>query len=223
MTFILPSHEQIWPTKLLTRRLEEYVRDGIVPSTDRASALRVTGVQVLATVLAQQVDLGPPNIDPRYYVGTCFHESGCSNEWDTEIATASSPNGFQSVGAYQIGEEEAQTYGFQLIDMLDLAKATVCMIKLAEHNRSALRKFAGFDDTASDPDYADLQGVVWKGGTMRAYLAIAHNHGLGYAQKTIKTYGMDWGRYQARNPTDNIVQHLYGEDCVTGGPFYPRP
>lgn len=223
MTLVLPQHEQLFSSKLLPHRLEEYVHDGFAPTQDRAAGAKfVTGAQTLAAVQTAQAATGLANIDPRYFVGTCFHEAGCSNEWDTEVATASDPTGFQSVGAYQIGDEEARAYGFQLADMLDFTKATACMIKLAERNRTALRTYAGIAIGAPDPDYTDAAGKLWTAGTMRAYLAIAHNHGLGYAQLTIRSYGMDWAAYQRRNPTDNIVVHLYGEDCVTGGPCWPR-
>ncbi len=222
MTLVLPVHEQLYPSKLLPHRLEEYVLDDAPPTQDRRTgAVLLTGAQVLAAVQAAQASLGLTNIDPRYFVGTCFHEAGCTNEWDTEVATASSPSGFQSVGAYQIGDEEARTYGFQLSDMLDFDKATACMIQLAEHNRTVLRGYAKLAPDASDPDYTDAQGNTWNGGTMRAYLAIAHNHGLGFARMTIANHGMDWARYKQRNPTDNIVAHRYGEDCVTGGSYYP--
>jgi hypothetical protein len=223
VTLILPQHEQLFPDKLLPHRLEEYVHDGFAPTQDRqAGAKFLIGARVLVAAQAAQASTGLTNIDPRYFVGTCFHEAGCTNEWDTEIATASSPTGFQSVGAYQIGDEEARAYGFQLADMLDFDKATTCMVKLAERNRAALRSYAGIPAGAPDPDYTDPQGTAWAGGTMRAYLAIAHNHGLGYAQLTIRSYGMDWVSYKARNPIDRIVSGGYGEDCVTGGPCWPR-
>lgn len=219
----LPQHEQLWPNKLLPHRLEEYVMDdGSPPTQNRAFAKRVTGQHVLDAVIAAQQALGLNNIDPRYFVGTCFHEAGCANEWDTEVATPSCPPGFVSVGAFQIGEEEANRFGFQLKDMLDLSSSVSCMIKLAEYNRRQLRGYAAIGGpSVPDPDYTDDKGSFWVGGTMRAYLAIAHNHGLGYAAATIKNYGMDWGGYIKRNPLDNIVSHGYGQDCVTGGPYYP--
>jgi peptidoglycan hydrolase-like protein with peptidoglycan-binding domain len=222
VTRILPAHEQHYPDKLLTHRIEEYVfDDGRPPTTNRAYAQRVTGAQVVA---AFDVASGghPTSIDVRYYVATCFHESGLgTNEWDTEVATQSSPQGFVSVGAYQIGREEALRFGFALEDMLELDKATVCMVSLAEANRRALRAYANLPPVVPDPDYTDPSGAVWIGGSMRAYLAIAHNHGLGYAKQTILKYGIDWTSYKQRNPADKIVSHGYGEDCVTGGPYYP--
>lgn len=222
---IVPKHEQSYPTKLLPHRLEEYVRAaGLPPSQDRAFAIRVGGQEVFDAIEHAFVATGKFNaIDTRYFVGTVFHEAGAKNEWDTEIATSSSPSGFVSVGCYQIGEEEASRYGYSLEDMLDLDKASACMVNLANDNRMALRKYAGIAPGDPDPDYTDhTDGVVWKGGTMRAYLAIAHNHGLGYSKATITSYGMDWDAYRKRNPKDNIVAHGYGADCITGGPFYPH-
>lgn len=218
MAPVLPVHEQLYPSKLLPARLQEYVfTDGRPPTQNRTYAVRVTGQQVLDALAGTQTD-----IDPRYFVGTCFHEAGCSNEWDSEIATASSPSGFQSVGAYQIGDEEARRYGYALADMLDFNKATACMVKLANDNRTALRNYAKLAADAPDPDYTDPSGVVWKGGTMRAYLCLAHNHGCGFAQQTIARYGMDWAKYKERNPHDLVVAHDYGEDGVTGGQYYPH-
>lgn len=222
MVQVIPVHEQLYPSKLIPHRLEEYVfSDGRPPTQNRVYATRVSGQQAYDAIVKAQAELALANIDPRYYVGTCFHEAGCSNEWDTEVASPSCPAGFQSVGAYQIGDEEARRHGYVLADMLDFDKATACMVKLAESNRSKLRTFAKLAPSTPDPDYTDGHGTVWVGGTMRAYLAIAHNHGTGYARITIAQHGMDWAAYKTRNPTDNIVSHKYGEDCVTGGPQYP--
>ena len=220
----VPSHEQLFPTKLLPHRLEEYVLpDGQPPTQNRAYAQKVSGQQAYDTVVTIQAALSLASIDPRYFVATCFHEAGCVNEWDTEVASVSSPAGFQSVGAYQIGDEEARRYQYALTDMLDFEKATACMVKLAESNRNQLRLFAGLGVNDLDPDYTDERGTVWAGGTLRAYLAIAHNHGTGYARATIAQHGMNWAAYKSRNPTDNIVAHGYGEDCVTGGPQFASP
>jgi hypothetical protein len=219
---LYPQHEQHFPTKLLPHRIEEYVRsDGQFPTPDRRFAQMVTGQQVLEVVVKAQTRINLTNIDARYFVGTCFHEAGCVNEWDTEVATASCPPGFVSVGAYQIGDEEARRYGFRLEDMADLDKSTECMVRLAEDNRRGIRLAAGLAADVPDPDYTDPAGNVWKGGAMRAYLAIAHNHGMGYVKLTISRYKLDWPGFKQRNPTDNIVDHGYGEDCVTGGPQWP--
>jgi hypothetical protein len=222
MAIIYPRHEQHYPEHLVPKRLEEYVLDdGRPPTQNRAFAKKVTGQQVLAAIVKAQKATALTNIDPRYYVATCFHEAGCENEWDTEVATPSCTGGFVSVGAFQIGFEESSRFGFSLIDMLDLAKASMCIVRLAEANRLVIRRAAGLVDMAPDPDYVDPHGVLWKGGVMRAYLAIAHNKGAGFVRKTIKSYGLDWSAYKERNPTDNLVSHGYGEDCVTGGPHWP--
>lgn len=218
---IYPRHEQHFPDKVIQSRVEEYVRDGLPPTTDRRAAIMLTGRQVLDAVTAAQERLGLASIDPRYHVGTCFHEAGCLNEWDTEIATSSCPSGFVSVGPYQIGEEEARRYGFKLEDMTTLDKATECMVRMAEDNRRGLRAAAGLVGVAPDPDYVDAVGRSWPGGGMRAYLAIAHNKGMGFARLTVSRYRMDWPSYKERNPHDNVVDHGYGEDCVTGGPNWP--
>lgn len=185
-------------------------------------AARVTGQQVLDAVLRVQGKLNIKDVDPKYFVATVFHEAGCLNEWDTEIATASCPPGYVSVGAYQIGDEEAQFVGHALQDMLDLDASTECMVKLASVRRRTLRTAAKIPLDAPDPDYTDASGKLWTGGAMRAYLALAHNHGAGYATTTIANYGLNWGSYKVRNPSDNIVAHGYGEDCITGGPFWPE-
>ncbi len=218
---IYPRHEQHYPTNLLPSRVEEYVREGQPPTTDRKAAVPLTGQQVLDAVVKAQNQLGLTAIDPRYYVGTCFHEAGCLNEWDTEVATASCPPGFVSVGPYQIGDEEARRYGFHLEDMIDLDKATACMVRMSEDNRRSLRATASLSDRAPDPSYVDLSGQHWPGGMMRAYLAIAHNKGMGFARLTIQRFKMDWTSYKERNPTDDIVDHGYGDDCITGGPEWP--
>lgn len=218
----VPNHEQHYPDKLLPTRLEEYVLDSGPPTQNRLYAKKVTGQQVLDAVTAAQQASGLTSIDPKYFVGTCFHESGCTNEWDTEIASPSCPPGFVSVGAFQIGQEEAEHYGFQLADMLDLSKSAACMVKLAEFNRGRIRQAAKIQNSDPDPDYTDSSGKVWAGGTVRAYLAICHNHGVGYVTTTIQRYGLNWDAYKSRNPTDNIVSHSYGVDCITGGPMYPN-
>lgn len=220
MSILYPRHEQHYPDKLLPHRLEEYVRsDGSPPTQNRAYAKRVTGQQVVEAVLEAQQRLNMHNIDARYFVSTCFHEAGCENEWDTEVASPSCYEGFVSVGAFQIGKEEAQRHGYQLEDMLDLKLSAACMVQLAEWNRAQLRVAARLG-VLPDPDYLDGKGVLWKGGTMRAYLAIAHNHGVGFTRKTLAANGMDWDAYKRRNPQDKIVSHRYGEDCITGGPMW---
>lgn len=282
----VPSHPQLYPSNLIKHRIEEFVYDDGRPPTwnRKAAAKYVTGKEALAMVVATQARLAtlPPSpipnkgpvistIDPRYYVATLFHESGCKNEWDTEIASPTCLQGFVSVGAYQIGYEEAHHYGFTLLEMLDFGKATECMIRMAEDHRRNIRFFAGLKDGDPDPDYvveyasgvsptwspiylatdeskaptvgefvaahpdksedvpgpngAQLHRLTWIAGTMRAYLALAHNQGLGAAHLTIMKYKMNWTGYQQRNHAPiqhcGLVDHHYGHDCVWGGPYYP--
>lgn len=221
---IVPEHEQSWPSKLLRTRLQEYVLPDGPPTTDRRRAVYVKGQQVYDAVIKAQHAHEMREIDPRYFVGTCFHEAGCTNEWDTEIATKSCPEGFVSVGAFQIGHEEAKAYGFELADMLDLEKASSCMVQMAQHNLSQIIAAAAMAAGRGKSNAFDCEegGELWTNGGLRAYLAIAHNHGVGYVRATIANYGLDWGRYKQRNPTDHIVDHGYGTDCVTGGTWFKK-
>lgn len=222
MALILPAHEQRYPTKLLPHRLQEYALDNQPATQNRAAAVRVTGQQVFDAVVAAQKTNGLGDIDPRYFVGTCFHEAGCSNEVDTEIATQTAVEGFVSVGAFQIGAEEATAFGYRLADMLDFEKSVDCFIKLAQRNLSYIMGYVKTYPNANTVlDYTDPSGVAWVKGALRAYLGITHNHGAGYVRATISKYGLNWPAYKTRNPTDNIVAHMYGEDCVNGGPYYP--
>ena len=223
MSLILPQHEQLLGSHVLPHRLEEYVLDGQPPTQDRNAAIRVAPQTVLDAICGAQMARSLMAISPRYFVATCFHEAGCENEFDTEVATRSSPQGFQSVGAFQIGEEEARRYHYELVNMLDLGKAADCMVQLAEDNLHGIVSAMDEADKlgrANSTVYVDPHGVEWVDGGLRAYLAIAHNHGMGYVRLTIHRYGLDWARYKARNPLDLIVKHGYGEDCVTGGYWY---
>jgi peptidoglycan hydrolase-like protein with peptidoglycan-binding domain len=232
MSIIFPSHQQLWPNQLLPTRLQEYTySDGSPPTQDRVLAEGfVTGQQVIDAVKAAQLSTGLCSIDPRYFVGTAFHEAGVTSEVDTEIATSSDPTGFVSVGLYQISQDEAAQFSFSLIDLLDLEKSTECMVRLAEQHRTDIRAFMAalppsspgyLAASAADPDYTDRAGTVWNAGNMRAYLALCHNQGLGAAKYTIQNYGMGWAGYRSRNPTISLVSHGYGDDVITGGSYMP--
>ena len=210
MSIIFPSHPQKWPGQLLSSRLEEYVLDGLPPTTVRRQGAMLVTTQTIASAVTSV-------IDAKYFVATAFHESnGALNEVDTEIATQDNPLGFMSYGLYQISSEEALAHGFTAEDMIYLDKSTTCMIKLAEQHRSALRWKLNMAGSAPDPDYTDSAGVVYDGGDMRAYLAIAHNCGLGVALRSVEAYGMSWTRFMQRNPTMPVVAHGYGTSCATG-------
>lgn len=226
MTLILPSHEQHYPSLLLPHRLQEYVRDGLPPSLSFQDARLAAPQQVYDAIVKAQAARDTLGIDPRYFVGTCYQETnGAINEWDTEIATAESPTGFVSVGAYQIGQEEAHRYGYTLEDLLDLDKASDCMLQLAMDNLKWIMSCVANATKlgkASDLDYTDANGKLWPAGGVRAYMGICHNHGAGYVRATIYNYGLDWVRYKQRNPHDNIVAHGYGESCCTGGSWFNK-
>jgi hypothetical protein len=49
-----------------------------------------------------------------------------------------------------------------------------------------------------------------------AFLAIAHNEGLGAAEKTIMAHGLNWSAWKKRNPR-LAAMAAYGDDCITGG------
>lgn len=225
MTLILPNHEQNFPTVLLPTRLEEYVRDGQPPTQDRQAAMHCKPQDIVDTLTGLKTAANKFTIDTRYFVGTGYHETNyCINEWDTEIATANSPQGFKSVGLYQIGEEEAKRFNYSLQDMLDYHKASACMFQLATSNLQVIFDIVTHSVAAAkanNKDYIDTNGKLWVDGGLRAYMAIMHNHGYGYVKTTIQNYGLDWARYKQRNPHDNIVAHGYGEDCVTGGTTWP--
>lgn len=216
---IVPQHVQHYPDLLLPKRLEEFVVDDGPPQLSKETyGKMLTGTQIVRQLEA----LGSSIVSAEYYIGTCFHEAGCTNEWDTEVAKHDEPTGFVSVGAFQIGEEEAHHFGFTLIDMLDLEKATVVMKKLAEDHRDALRWKLKLGADAMDPLYVDPSGMHWPGGQMRAYLAVAHNTGLATAMRSVDAWGMDWNAFKLRNPKMLVVSHGYGDDCITGGPEDPR-
>lgn len=219
---ILPQHEQHYPDHIMPTRLQEYVfDDGRPPTLNRKlGAQPVTVSQILAAATAARDDAKLSNIGLEYYVGTAMHEAGCTNEWDTEKATASSPRGFVSVGLYQIGEDEAKAWGFTLEDMLDLYKSSLCFVKMAEQHRTAIRQLLRLGSSQPDPAFTGADGVVYEGGMVRAYLALYHNMGGGACAATLSRYGADWAGFMARNPTNNLVAHHYGIDCITGGPEY---
>lgn len=217
-----PAHVQHWPDNVLPTRLEEFVLDDGPPSQNKHKGAKfLSGAQVLDMVSHVQFDHGYIGLSPLYYVATVAHEAGCSNEVDTEIATPDSPAGFVSVGAYQIGQEEAQHHGYALIEMIDFEKATICMSQLSEERRMLIRGFAGLTNGTPDPAYTDAKGKVWPGGQVRFYAAICHNQGEGAVARTIKRWGLDAAGYIKRNPTVRIVSSGYGLDCITGGPSYP--
>jgi hypothetical protein len=206
---ILPFHPQSFPSPVLPGRLEEYVSDDAPPTTSVSAAKYISPSRVYDLVVWAQKQLGLANVTAQYFVGTVTREADFkTNEWDTEVAKPKLPHGYQSVGIYQIGSEEAGRYGFRLEEMLDPVKSTVVMVRLAEAHRVAIRKAAGL--SSSDPDPADIN----------AYLAIAHNKGTSEATLSIAQYGLDWSAYKSRPENAGSSVIPYGDDCISGGPRY---
>jgi hypothetical protein len=143
-------------------------------------------------------------VSASYALGTAQHETDFTlNEKDTE------PSGYVSMGLYQIGAEEMAQVGMPLgsHDPYDLETITIIMVDLAEARLKRIMNAARLtvDLYTPPPD-------VW------AYLALAHNQGLGACLKTIAAHGMNWSAYCARNP-QLADMAAYGNDCITGGTY----
>lgn len=181
------------------KRKEEYLIMAPVRTTNRKQgAILVTPEQVIEACTSARV---VTDIPPRFFVGTAQHETNFAiNEIDTE------PNGFVTEGIYQISREEATEVGMPKADLLDLDVATVVFTRLMEKRLSRILS------KTTHPVKED----VW------AYLAIAHNQGLGAALKTIEAHGLDWAAYKKRNPKVRIVSSGYGDNVITGGPRWPK-
>lgn len=152
-------------------------------------------------------------ISESYFLGTAKHETNwCLNERDTEPPK---PDGTRVVtwGLYQIEQEEARDVGLRDANLLELEGATRVMIRLAEWRRALIRSHVRLTD--HDPDPIALE----------AYLAIAHNMGIGTALTSIRIHGLDWGGpdgFRARNPSMEFVQSGYGDDVLPTPPTEPR-
>lgn len=156
----------------------------------------------------------------KHVVATAQHESGfAANEVDYEEPDEDG-HVFVSKGLYQISDAEAQKVGFSGVNLLDPLMATRVFVRLLEHNRDAL--------LASLPPM--LRAQLATSEDIWAYLALAHNEGLGRfaatdargrhagALTTIYNYGIDWRAYELRNVGRGICQ--YGRDCIDGGPHW---
>lgn len=174
-------------------RTERYLHDGRLDN--RAFAIRIDPATV--AMLARQATA---RIPAQYFVGTAQHESNfAANEIDTE------ESGYVSKGLYQIAEDEAAPimHGANLCDPVI---ATLVFARLQERRLDAILAHV---PNAKQPD-------VW------AYLAIAHNEGLGTwaadgkgALGTICRNGVNWPGYKARNYGRPICD--YGDDVISGG------
>lgn len=152
--------------------------------------MRVTP-QAVADALAR----AGTSIPAPFYLGVVSHESGFKLDAQTPES-----GGRVSLGLFQIlaGEVNQSYSTAAFLNSLD-AQAEL-MVRRTEANRARLRDAAGL--APGDPDPWD----------MGAYLALAHNQGIGAALETVNTYGMDWVAYKARNPGARIL--AYGDDCL---------
>jgi hypothetical protein len=164
-------------------------------------------------------------IPPQFAVGTALHESSYTlNEID--LPTAGSKD-HTTGGIFQldvatfvpINIGDAAAVGMPDKNIYDLADA--CAVFAALSERRLRRILDAADLWLADHQYGPLDHFnpppdVW------AYLALAHNQGLGACLKTIAAYGLDWADYKRRNPTVNISMvrngRIYGDDAIGGGP-----
>lgn len=161
-------------------------------------------IRVSPGVLAATWRQHSERIPAQYAVGTAQHESDFSlNEVDTE------PSGFRSLGLFQLSSEERLHSPRPMADLLTLEGSCAVLAYVAERRLDAIIRIAGFDPAGALP--AD----VW------AYLALAHNQGLGACERTLNTHRLAWSAYKLRNPQ---LANLgaYGDDCISGGERWPE-
>lgn len=165
-------------------------------------------------------------IPAQYAVATADHESSfTTNEIDTE------PSGFVSKGIFQLSDEEATSVRLPGVDLLQLENSVKVFTILQESRMQKIVAAAGLRMACPPAD-------VW------SYLSIAHNQGLDAALKSIASHGLGWDDYKNRNiaeaalattqpnlSDDEIRQRKiklewwhsvasYGDDTITGGPFW---
>ena len=136
------------------------------------------------------------SIPAQYIVGTADHETDFTiNERDTE------PNGYISIGIFQLSQDEAASIGLPNANLLTLEDSCDVMAKIADKRMALILSAANL--TAPTPD-------CW------FYLALCHNQGWGACHKTICAHGLDAAAWTARNP--QLAQAArYFNDCMTGG------
>lgn len=129
-----------------------------------------------------------------YAVGTVTRESGFD-----PLCNTPEGNGTRSLGLYQVNAQEAAQVGFADADLLDGEACTQVFARLQEGRIPSLTIYGN-----REPD-------LW------AFLGIAHNQGVGAAQKTLASYGMDWVAYKERNGVKHPNWSRYGDSCIDGG------
>jgi hypothetical protein len=161
-------------------------------------------------------------VPPQFSVGTALHETNyTANELDIE------PNGHTTGGLFMLDVPtlsppiigDAIAVGMPEKNIYDLADACAVFAALSERRLRRILDATDLwlaDHGFGPVDHDNPPPDVW------AYLALAHNQGLGACLKTIATYGMNWEDYKRRNPSVNISMvrngRIYGDDAISGGP-----
>lgn len=198
-------------------QIQEYLLDDGTYVRGREHA-RFISIPNLIAIASRFVP--PRGITLAYLVMTCVHEAGDRDEPMTGIAwneRDTEADGKRYYGVAMIDEEEARRYGRTGPEMHDPAAALEVLCELATEHLGPILRAGG---------HAAGRGLPFVIDDVPAYLALAHNEGLGSesngrgALGTIALHGLDWcgtGGYEERNPTRPIVAHRYGRDCVDGG------
>lgn len=148
-----------------------------------------------------------------YFVATAEEESSHALNLHYQEPPGTDPP--ETFGVYQISASEAARYGVRPEQMYELGPATSVMVSLA---RLHLDQIAW---ACAAQGYRELPVPdLW------AYLAIAHNQGIGTyaldgggALGTIRRNGVDWAAYKIRNAHLGlpIITNGYGDSCLDGG------
>ena len=147
----------------------------------------------------------------QYFIGTAAHETGGQNvagpfklnevDLNDQSCSEHPPN---SYGIYQLSPSECASAGYTYNDALSLGPATTILAYIAGNRASQLRAALGWPDDGS----GDLPGFS-------AWLAYAHNKGIGAAIPMAQQYGGDWYAFAATGSDPAII--AYGNDCI--GPW----
>lgn len=161
-------------------------------------------------VQAAWANTGSP-VPLQYFIGTAAHETGGGNtagpfklneiDLNDQSCSEQPPN---SYGIYQLSPSECASAGYTYNDAVSLGPATTILAYIAQVRASQIRAALGLpDDGSGDPP------------GFSAWLAVAHNQGVGNAIPDAQRYGGDWYAFAANNPGAAIVN--YGNDCI--GPW----
>lgn len=150
-------------------------------------------------------------IPAQFAVGLAERESSfdASEVDDYKSGTRVTPvdGGKYTVGLFQISESEyreieGDTGQWYVTALQDVETNVRVFARYMEKRLDTIESLAG----AKEPD-------VW------AYLALAHNAGIGMVRETIQKYGMDWEAFKTRNAgTDQGKRWArYGDAAINGG------